>query len=387
MNYEIIHFIPFDMGYSFFDYGTKTKQSSKDFIVKVEKACKKINATFCQGTNNQIGSITLNNIECILLNYGVGIFVTKKPITSDCQEADLYFKDIPAAQIYYHKKQEQKDILKGTSSISKDITFIIDAVWSSIDVKERAFSSNHQYKSNGLSYVLSLYSLKDKYDSVTIDFLMDPGLMHDIQDDSKWDFIRSSMASVPSKTYNSEPYGEKTKVIASWSAVAVLNGDESALSKIIDYEINLQAAWFLYDCMIDNLKHENLSAVELQNYKSIYTGVNLEVDNIISANMSTCDINFMNLIKDTSGIELIKQKLDLLLNNKIALENAKSAEKQKVYGIITEILLVIFTLVSIYEPILNVINRKISHNDIIELNVMGIALAISSFFIIRKEKS
>ena len=347
MNYEIIHFIPFDMGYSFFDYGTKTKQSSKDFIVKVEKACKKINATFCQGTNNQIGSITLNNIECILLNYGVGIFVTKKPITSDCQEADLYFKDIPAAQIYYHKKQEQKDILKGTSSISKDITFIIDAVWSSIDVKERAFSSNHQYKSNGLSYVLSLYSLKDKYDSVTIDFLMDPGLMHDIQDDSKWDFIRSSMASVPSKTYNSEPYGEKTKVIASWSAVAVLNGDESALSKIIDYEINLQAAWFLYDCMIDNLKHENLSAVELQNYKSIYTGVNLEVDNIISANMSTCDINFMNLIKDTSGIELIKQKLDLLLNNKIALENAKSAEKQKVYGIITEILLVIFTLVSI----------------------------------------
>ena len=178
-----------------------------------------------------------------------------------------------------------------------------------------------------------------------------------------------------------------TKVIASWSAVAVLNGDESALSKIIDYEINLQAAWFLYDCMIDNLKHENLSAVELQNYKSIYTGVNLEVDNIISANMSTCDINFMNLIKDTSGIELIKQKLDLLLNNKIALENAKSAEKQKVYGIITEILLVIFTLVSIYEPILNVINRKISHNDIIVLIVMGIALAISSFFIIRKEKS
>ena len=234
---------------------------------------------------------------------------------------------------------------------------------------------------------MSLYSLKDKYDSVTIDFLMDPGLMHDIQDDSKWDFIRSSMASVPSKTYNSEPYGEKTKVIASWSAVAVLNGDESALSKIIDYEINLQAAWFLYDCMIDNLKHENLSAVELQNYKSIYTGVNLEVDNIISANMSTCDINFMNLIKDTSGIELIKQKLDLLLNNKIALENAKSAEKQKVYGIITEILLVIFTLVSIYEPILNVINRRISHNDIIVLIVMGIALAISSFFIIRKEKS
>ena len=133
--------------------------------------------------------------------------------------------------------------------------------------------------------------------------------------------------------------------------------------------------------MIDNLKHDHLSAVELQNYKSIYTGVNLEVDNIISANMSTCDINFMNLIKDTSGIELIKQKLDLLLNNKIALENAKSAEKQTVYGIITEI------LVSIYEPILNVINRKISHNDIIVLIVMGIALAISSFFIIRKEKS
>ena len=50
-------------------------------------------------------------------------------------------------------------------------------------------------------------------------------------------------------------------------------------------------------------------------------------------------------------------------------------------------LLVIFTLVSIYEPILNVINRKISHNDIIVLIVMGIALAISSFFIIRKEKS
>ena len=88
MNYEIIHFIPFDMGYSFFDYGTKTKQSSKDFIVKVEKACKKINATFCQGTNNQIGAITLNNIECILLNYRVGIFLTKKNITPYFLEKD-----------------------------------------------------------------------------------------------------------------------------------------------------------------------------------------------------------------------------------------------------------------------------------------------------------
>lgn len=129
-----------------------------------------------------------------------------------------------------------------------------------------------------------------------------------------------------------------------------------------------------------------INVVDLQNEKSIFTCVDLDISNIISANMKSSEKDYMQIIYDTSGINVLKQKLELLLQNKIAIAEAKLAEKQKVYGIITEILLVVFTLVSIYEPIQNLIEKNIKKSDIIVLSIMLIALLCSAFFIVRKEK-
>ena len=94
----------------------------------------------------------------------------------------------------------------------------------------------------------------------------------------------------------------------------------------------------------------------------------------------------MEAIYNSSGIDTVKKKLMLLLDNRIARGEAKSNEQQKKYGIITEILLVLFTLVSIYEPVKNLIDGKLVISDYIVGGIMLVAFAICSFFIIKKER-
>ena len=62
------------------------------------------------------------------------------------------------------------------------------------------------------------------------------------------------------------------------------------------------------------------------------------------------------------------------------------SSRQSVYGIITEILLVAFTLIQIYEPIRNFLTGTLTRDDLVVSIIMLIALSVSSVFIVRKEK-
>ena len=116
------------------------------------------------------------------------------------------------------------------------------------------------------------------------------------------------------------------------------------------------------------------------------TNVSLEISNILSANMSTNEKNIMESIYVTSGINTLKDKLFLLLENRIAIEEARISEKQGIYGMITEILLVLFTLVSIYEPVKNIISGTICTTDLVIGGIMIVVLIICSILIIGKGK-
>ena len=126
--------------------------------------------------------------------------------------------------------------------------------------------------------------------------------------------------------------------------------------------------------------------MDLQKEKSLVTNVSLEISNILSANMSTNEKNIMESIYVTSGINTLKDKLFLLLENRIAIEEARISEKQGIYGMITEILLVLFTLVSIYEPVKNLISGTICTTDLVIGGIMIVVLIICSILIIGKGK-
>ena len=129
-----------------------------------------------------------------------------------------------------------------------------------------------------------------------------------------------------------------------------------------------------------------MTNISLQKEKSLASNMSLEVSNILSANISSNEKKALESIYATSGFETLKDKLFLLLENRIAIEEARISHRQGIYGIISEILLVLFTLVSIYEPIKNLFNGTLSTTDIIVGIIMLIVLVICSILIIEKEK-
>lgn len=389
---KLIHVIPFDIGYSFMDYMNKTQQTREDFCYKIKSMC------FVKGYNylesnlkNCLCVIQFKNEEhmykCFLLTYGVGVFVLKNKLIADTTEADAYFEEYDVAKLYHRKKKEQKELLENMNlSIHQDMFCIMQAVWEAVENPMRPFSANCNYKYRGMSYVLTIYDI-EQIEEPDIGLLMNPDVMCNILDCSKWPTIKEALRKDRNVQIRAVEYGGEDKIVASWSAVAIIgNHSYKDIEAVVNYEINLQAAWFLFDCLIDNVKEAAVNLVDLQKEKSIFTCVDLDISNIIEANMKSSEKDYMQIIYDTSGINVLKQKLELLLQNKIAIAEAKLAEKQKVYGIITEILLVVFTLVSIYEPIQNLIEKNIKKSDVIVLSIMVIALLCSVFFIVRKEK-
>lgn len=396
MAYKIIHLAPFDIGSSFFDYENSNDQLKKELIGSLEKSCAKNGfALTIHNDGSIIADVKLNDIvTCYLLECGVGVFVFRNLDVVDLTELNAKFDNNLICQIYYRKKIEQQTILEGNVSQINVIHRFIDIVWKSIKIKERPYSACVEYKHKGLSYVLSIYHIIDdshllnQTKETSLDVLMNPFTISKILDSAQWDSIKDKLPLHVNKGFESIEYTNESEVAASWSAVAVIEQKETeSINEIIHYEVILQASWFLFDCIVDNVKKNVKSNLDLQKEKSLITNVYLEISTILSANMSSNKKNTYELIYRTSGFDSLKNKLFLLLENRIAISKAKFSERQGIYGIITEILLVLFTLVSIFEPLKKLVMGTIETIDIVIGSIMIGVLVICSILIIGKGRS
>lgn len=392
MKCELIHIVPFDMGVSFSIYEGSKKQSKEQFIDLLKNECISKSFTVILGKDDTICTVKISdNIKCQLFSYGIGVFIIKNIQQTYSEVLDDAFRNEFACKTYYMKKTEQNEILNLSALELQPIKVLMQIIWRVGKNKTRAFSASNQYKHEGLSYVLTIYHIIDERINVDndkeIDLLMNPGILREILRQDKWDSIKKRVEKYKCIGYKVAAYNDEVSVVASWSAVAVIEKAQTdAIEKIIEYEVSLQAGWFLFDALIDNLEKTKLSNLELQRNRSIATNVFLDISNIMSANMGTNEKNVMENIYLTSGIDRIKEKCQLLLENRIAIEEAKMSKRQVIYGIITEILLVSFTLIQIYDPIKNLIKGNLTCDDLVVSGIMLVALIVSSIFIIRKEK-
>lgn len=395
MTKKIIHIAPFDIGNSFFDYEYNKKNPRESFINKLTLLCTEngYGIIHDNNPNNLLYVRISDNISCRILKCGIGVFVlTNIEIPKMESLSDALNKHV-ACELYRRKKYEQNIILQQDLSQIKVMSNFMKLVWKSVDKVIRPFSSNEKYKHNGLSYVLSIYHIIDEHNELTnpeckeLSLLMNPEILSNILDKEQWNTIDKKISFFTNKEYLLNEYNDTTNIAASWSAVAIIESKSSSvIKKIVDYEIMLQASWFLFDCLIDNIKNTQMTNISLQKEKSLASNMSLEVSNILSANISSNEKKALESIYATSGFETLKDKLFLLLENRIAIEEARISHRQGIYGIISEILLVLFTLVSIYEPIKNLFNGTLSATDIIVGIIMLIVLVICSILIIGKEK-
>ncbi|MDO4334168.1 MAG: hypothetical protein Q4C58_16000 [Eubacteriales bacterium] len=392
MKCELIHIVPFDMGISFSIYEDTKRQSKEQFMDLLKGECRRESFTVLDGKNDIVGTVIINeNIMCRLFSYGIGVFILKNLRNVHTEELEKAFQNEYACKIYYEKKAEQKEILDLSAAEVQPIKSLMRIIWNIGKNKTRGFSASGDYKHEGLSYVLTVYHIVDEEiddeENRQIDLLMNPGIMREILTRDKWDSIKRRIEKYRCVGYNSIPYNDEASVVSSWSAVAVIEKSQTkAIEKIIDYEVSLQAGWFLFDALTDNLEKTHMSNLELQRNKSIITNVFLDISNIMSANMGTNEKQVMENIYETSGIDEMNKKCKLLLENRIAIEEVKMSNRQSIYGIITEILLVSFTLIQIYDPIKNFFTGRLTGDDLIVSGIMLLALIVSSIFIIRKGK-
>lgn len=392
MSYHLIHIVPFDIGCSFIDYSAYKMQDKDDFIQRVIEKCQNRILSIRKGVSPYMLEAEIGpSVRCVLLDMGVGVFVVRGlnfPIPPRFSEI---FQNDFAGNIYYQKKCGQKYILEELCKESA-VQFFMNAVWSSVPKKSREFSASASYKSRGFSYVMTLYHIEqvaglgpEQFEK-NIDILMNPGILKNILQPDQWESIREKFATYTCGAYQRAEYDSTIHIASSWSAVAVIGPGIAVLDQVVEYEILLQASWFLYDSLFDDLSQQKFSYLELQLTNNLKKTVCLNINTILSANMSTSEMNTLQVIYDTSGIRQQEERLTLQLENLIELEKVKISNKQKTYSCLTEILLALFTLVSIHEPIAKLISGTFTKVDLTVGIVIALVFIVVSIFIIGKEK-
>lgn len=397
MKCRLIHIIPFDLGSQSLPRRSARDSYSHDLLGTLQSQIKKKGYTVRDLHGSFFCAIELTErIECRLTNHGVGIFIVSEDVPEACELSDgqYAFPDSQACAIYYTKKQFQTKVQSSTRGFHQEAQNLLEEIWAIVNAETpplRPHSANRLYKGNGLSYSLTIYDIKienEEQDSAQLDLLMNPETMSSIANKESWKSLPAIAEKGVPGGARATKFDQNTYVLASWTAIAVVSSEKAtpALNIVIDYEALLQTGWFLFDATVDNLEKSHFSGVQLQQLKNAVADMGLALSCRTSANTSTSIKQIVDSIYDTSGLEDVKSKCLLMLDSHLELEKAHSEERHRFYRIITEILLIAFTLLQIYEPVRDLANNQVSSNDAITLLLITFLFVISSIIIIKRER-
>ncbi|WP_158653844.1 hypothetical protein [Helicobacter cetorum] len=337
-----------------------------------------------------IATIKLKDtITLYIFTFGVGVFVFNGfdfPIREREKLFSLkkFFNNNIACELYCKKKIIEKEIFSQSCVINK----LIKELWDIPKNKalSRPITCNEGFCNHGFSYILAVYCLENNIsDKSKLDLLMNPAILKNIIEEQHWNSILEQINKYEPIGHKNHRLDDTTDIIASWSGVGIIQSilQDKNKEMIIQYEVKLQAVWFLFDCLIENIKNHSYSLLELEKIKSMVALIDLEIEYFFDANISTTEKNAYNIIFETSGYGIIKHKLQVLLDNKIMIEKAKITQKRAKYSKSTEILLLLIALTQIYEPLMNLFSTK-SHIQTSVMLILMVVFVIASIFIIKK---
>lgn len=405
-----IHIIPFDLGIVFYD--VLSIDNSKNFLF-AEKFCSKlasiaidnkwiINKSF-EIIGDKRGAIPLGikylnndyadqvickailkpNLVCYILSSGVGVFYfADLECTAMCNTDEAIAKYSKALIANYQKKITQSTILNKADfpdvcpEIEEDMLLFRKICWKLVSdgVKHRLishvrpFSGNINYKSEGLSYILTIYLFEvNDINEKELNNLLCSSMFGKVVNPDKWEQINFELDATES---SEKPYILEcgaTKVYASWSAVAVVTKnriqslddirENEALTNLLKVESYVQSRWFVADNSMDNVNKNSTATMEsLQRLASLMEFCQAELDNEISANMQTIQKNLLKLVVETSAVkQLYKSVLNQIITQ-LKIKDAYYQDKKSKNRLIADLCLAIFTASSLYKTILDLVS-------------------------------
>lgn len=426
-----IHLVPFDLGAVLYDKlnvdNTKNLEFIDNFCKDLESAltplgmeirrCYKVkylnrrNFTVEFAADELAGQALCEikiteNVYCYILSIGIGVFVIAD-IDNKAVKLSKEDKKYDVALLsYYQKKITQSTLLFETEGnvnlkeINDKMLQVRNECWRLVKRGEkskkikiiRPFSANADYKSNGLSYILTIYLFekkdeigkqeKENFTNRLKNLLYSP-IFSDIKDRTKWRAIEKNLET----EYSEEEYSIKTSqadIYFSWSAVAYIGKStvknfsdikaDKNLSTLLRAENFVQSRWTVADNSMDNVNKQNKCDIEgMQRLAGIIEFYQAEIDNAISANMQTLQKIILQKIIDTSNVKYLYKSVLQQITTQIKIKEELYRKKTVRSRFVVDLFLAIFTAASLSKTIIDIRNQ--------EFNIVNICMFIGSLLL------
>lgn len=411
-----IHLIPFDLGIVFYDVllidNTRNLEYAISFCDELSKAIAskgwkltKLFDTKGSGKGKKRIPLTIDynkndftdqaicrveiqdNLVCYLLSSGVGMFEFADLDGGALVDTDESIGTCSKALIAnYQKKIAQSTILNRADFpdvFPKEEESMLEfrrICWKIISdgVKHkkiqhlRPFSGREDYKSDGLSYVLTIYLLKeDELTQNEMDHLLCSPFFSKVTNPDKWQGINDKILNTEPQQKSPVVEVSSGKIYPAWSAVAVettlpfdtmeeirKNEDIVALLKAESY---VQSRWFVADNSMDNVNKNSTCTMEsLQRIASLMEFCQAELDNEISANMGTLQKNLLKPIVETSEVKKLYKSVLSQINTQKKIKEAHYQDKKKKNKLIADLFLAVFSASSLYKTVWDLVKGEFS---------------------------
>lgn len=414
-----IHIIPFDLGCVFIDVlsvdNSKNLLFAKKFIKELADSYKEEGSNLIEVVDNlkliytgktitqykyinseladnAICYVKLNTgLYCYVLSSGIGMFVLADFDGKAMQNVDSKIKQMNVSLISnYQKKITQATILNKFSGddvfpeYEEEMLRFRKKCWSLISIankkKEisivRKYSSNINYKAEGLSYVLSIYVFNiGTISDSEINYLMYSSIFDKVIDENRWEKINEEITNKQSNLVEKTVLVGPSKVHFSWAGVGVILPEtiksysdivnSSILNTIVKAEIYVQSRWFVADNSMDNVnKSMHYSLESLQRIESLIEFCQAELDNEISANMTTIYKNILEAIIDSSEVRKMYKSVLSQIHTQRKIKEAHYQDKKSKNRLIANLFLAVFTASSLFKTVLDLISNTFDWKNI-----------------------
>lgn len=406
-----IHMIPFDLGVIFLDVlsidNSKNILFAESFCQQIEEVAKKkgwgyeklfkvigetkkkrtVPLTIKHNRNDFADQaickvILRDDLYCYILSSGVGMFLFADLDCIAMRKTETSISNYSKALIAnYQKKITQSTILDKTEieDVCPELEELMlefrELCWGLVleGVKHkkiqhlRPFSGNKDYKTEGLSYVLTIYLFaKGEVTGKEMNHLLCSPMFGKVMKPEKWAQIDKEISLTEPKDMPISLDCGSAMVYASWSAVAVETPNpintlddirnNEALTHLLKVESYVQSRWFVADNSMDNVnKNATASMESLQRIASLMEFCQAELDNEISANMGTLQKSLLKIVVETSAVKQLYKSVLNQIKTQLRIKEAHYEDKKRKNRLIADLCLAVFTATSLYKTVLDIV--------------------------------
>jgi len=328
------------------------------------------------------------------------------------EDENILFNDQEyfSAEYCLDRKRKHQELRNGTHQFSRVMEEFVEKLRAFVRSRSKnkmRMSGSSDFENGGMSYVMTLTLLKtEDHDVLDIDkhvmlkrnivaILNPTTILLEDYDDSNPTTYNEVKKNIKDLDTDDElkDYEQRRHICTymSWSSVVVLGDYED--SDYEDYmlmESSLQSNWYEVYCLeacmpktIKEAERDKLSMMDLQRAGNEAEMFIDEIDNIRFSELPSRYVDIQEGLVETSGLIQIAKRYEKKMNNVSEMMKTKNQERQRRFGLSSELLLFFIAMVQFY-PILESVTE--GTHDWIPYSIVMALLVIGAIVLFMKNR-